>query len=156
MLLAILLQLALPDQHGLRAHSPEETRAAQCAVGAVAIADLPLVARKVGEYPTYYSDRATQKLTLLQLCPDLRTRLPKDFPIAGPAEYARLGVHILAGDPMHLFSIGQPTMLLDHGTATVDISYSCPGLCGGELRLTYQHDGKVWKRTGEPVLLQIS
>jgi hypothetical protein len=141
MLMLIASLMADPD-----VPSPA-TSAAMCDVGRMALKDLHEM-NSNPQFDAYYD--AANPVT--HACPALRHDIPAGFRIADRDAWARANVHApIPGKtvrPALIYSIGLPRISDDLQTATVSLSYTCTGLCGGSLVARYVRTAGGWRRDG--------
>ncbi len=122
------------------------TKAAICAVGRVALRDLPDVT--TGPNVDYYYYRRG----LIYACPKLRKALPAGYSEATSDAQTRASVHGpmrgYAPRAAYIYAIGAPTFSADLKSATVHFDYECTGLCGGAYQARYVLTRDGWQREG--------
>ena len=132
---------------------------AVCEVGSVALRDLPSINGNK-EFDSYYVAPNPSRPDLLTICPRLKGKIPKGYPIADDEARSRAAVHVpTPGQHMReafIYSVGVPQISADAKSAVVHFSYSCTGLCGGELEARYIRTSKGWQREGDIRVLSVS
>ena len=126
--------------------------ASVCDVGRLALRDLPLIDHnKV--YARYYGNADLKSGDVIAACPNLRSEIPRGFPIANSIAIKRASVHVpvrgVSTPLTMIFEVGIPQISGDNRTATVEMGYACTGLCGSGFVANYVrgHDG--WRLDGE-------
>ena len=121
------------------------TKSVICAVGRVALRDIPDGNSDFADY--YYYQRG-----LIYACPKLKKALPAGYSEATSDAQTRTSIHgPTRGYTLrsaYIYAISAPTFSADLKSATVHFSYECTGLCGGayEARYVLTRDG--WQREG--------
>lgn len=129
----------------------KDTKVAVCDVGRVALRDLPVIDGNAN-YARFYGDAHLRSGNLLTACPDLRRELPPGFPAANDAARTRANIHApIRGQTIPLtiiFTIGVPVISADGKSATVEMGYTCTGLCGAGFTARYVLASDGWRRDG--------
>ena len=130
------------------------TKSVICAVGRVAVRDLPDIDGSISaDY--YYYQRG-----LIYACPKFRKALPAGYSEATSDAQARASIHgpVRGYTPRsaYIYAISAPTFSADLKSATVHFDYQCTWLCGGayEARYVLTRDG--WQREGGVRWLYVS
>lgn len=122
-----------------------------CEIGRVALSDLAIIEKNKG-VETYYEIGGQEHTDLLEICPELRTKLPVRFPLADDGVRARANVHVpVPGPPVRsvfIYQIDMPEISADQTKAVVHFNYRCSGLCGGTTDAHYVRTSTGWKREG--------
>ena len=152
--------VALPAGLMLAATSPSTTKlAAICKVGSIAMRDLPEINAK-RRFDAYYAAPDPNGRDLLTICPKLKADIPDGFRIADDDARSRAAVHApVPGRPVReavIYFVGVPEISRNARSAVVHFSYSCTGLCGGELEGRYVRTATGWRREGSIRMLSIS
>jgi len=130
-----------------------------CQIGNLALRDLPSI-NSNKQFDAYYAAPDPIHSDLLTLCPKLKHKLPKGYPIADDNARSRAAVHAptpgLDIREAFIYSVGVPEISSDFKSAVVHFSYSCTGLCGGDLEARYIRTSKGWQRDGAIRPLSVS
>lgn len=128
-------------------------------VGRVALRDLPTINQN-RDYKTYYAGVDTDHHDLLEVCPKLERELPAGYSLADNEARARASVHDFIAartTPLTLLSsIKMPRISANLKTATVEMGYSCTGLCGASFIAHYTLTSEGWCRQGDIQIISIS
>lgn len=88
----------------------------------------------------------------LASCPALHQEKPGGTGLADDDAWARANVHAprpgIKVKEAKIFSIGAPQFTSDMQSATVKVSYTCTGLCGGGWTVRYVRTADGWRRDG--------
>ena len=132
--------------------------AAICAVGRVALRDLPAADR--GDAVDSYYAGMNGHHDLLDLCPKLKSELPFGYVMATEDAFARAAMHAPVPGyqprPAFIYTINPPRFSADMKYATVRFQYLCTGLCGGAFEAHYVLSPGGWYRQGEVRTLRVS
>lgn len=130
-----------------------------CKVGSLALRDLPRINGNK-EFDSYYAAPEANHPDLLTICPKLKAKIPKGYPIADEDAKARAAVHAPVPDrhvrEAFIYSVGIPVISSDMQSAVVQFAYSCTGLCGGQFVARYVRTAKGWQRIGPVQMLSVS
>jgi hypothetical protein len=100
-----------------------------CDVGRIALKDLPTINHN-SAFDAYFDDGGP----MLKACPKLRQDIPVGLPVAGFDALVRASVHAPTPGkivrPAFIYWVNLPEVSADLQTATVQMGYSCTGLCG--------------------------
>jgi hypothetical protein len=133
--------------------------AAICDVGGVALRDLPTINHNPG-FDTYYGELDRDRHGLLEACPKLRRKIPAGYLLADDDARARASIHVpVPGKTIRsafIYTISLPQISADLKTATVEMGYSCTGLCGGSFVAHYSRTAKGWRREGAIHMTSVS
>jgi hypothetical protein len=134
-------------------------RTTVCEVGIIALHDLPSINGNK-EFDSYYASSELGHPDLLTICPKLKLKVPKGYPIADDDARSRAAVHVPTPGrhvrEAFIYSVGIPVVSSDMKSAVVHFEYSCTGLCGGQFQARYIRTAKGWQREGAIQMLSVS
>ena len=135
------------------------TSKAICEVGRLALRDLAVIEKNPG-VETYYQVGRPGHRDLLDACPNLRSALPTNFPLADDKARARASVHVPVPGPslrgVFIYQIDVPELSDDQTKAIVHFNYECSGLCGGMTDAHYVRTKQGWQRDGGFIPVSVS
>lgn len=124
-----------------------------CELGRVAIADLKSLDAPAARDQRFYSRPTPGRPDLLTICPMLEQELRPELPVADEAAMARASA--IEGMPgssrlvrTAILRIEPPSLAPDGKSATVEMSYRCPGLCAAGFKTRYIRARRGWQREG--------
>lgn len=130
-----------------------------CDVGSVALRDLPTINHNPG-FDTYYGELDSDHHGLLESCPELRREIPAGYPPADDDARARASIHVpIPGKTIRsafIYSVRLPQISADLKAATVEMRYTCTGLCGGSFVAHYIRTARGWRREGPIQMTSVS
>lgn len=136
------------------------TSKAICEVGRLALRDLAVIEKNAGVETYYQAGGPDLHRDLLDACPNLRSALPKNFPLADDKARARASVHVPVPGPalrgVFIYQIDVPELSDDQTKATVHFYYECSGLCGGMTDAHYVRTKQGWRRDGGFIPVSVS
>ena len=139
--------------------SDTATSKAICEVGRLALRDLAVIEKNPG-VETYYQVGRPGHRDLLDACPNLRSALPTNFPLADDKARARASVHVPVPGPalrgVFIYQIDVPELSDDQTKAIVHFNYECSGLCGGTTDAHYVRTKQGWQRDGGFIPVSVS
>ena len=139
--------------------SDAATSKAICEVGRLALRDLAVIEKNPG-VETYYQVGGPDHRDLLDACPNLRSALPGNFPLADDKARARASVHVPVPGPalrgVFIYQIDVPELSDDQTKAIVHFNYECSGLCGGMTDAHYVRTKQGWRRDGGFIPVSVS
>jgi len=137
----------------------QATSSTICELGRIVLRDLAVIEKNPG-VETYYQVGSPGHRDLLDACPNLRSALPTNFPLADDKARARASVHVPVPGPalrgVFIYQIDVPELSDDQTNAIVHFNYECSGLCGGTTDAHYVRTKQGWQRDGGFIPVSVS